>query len=300
MNIDRPIMHATVLSSIEARSQAPIGIFDSGVGGLTVLRAIAQRLPQESLLYFGDTARLPYGTRSRTEILQFVREILTWMQSRGTKMVVMACNTSSALALDCVRDEFEMPILGVILPAARIASHRGKRIGVIATPATAASRCYTQAMRENNPDAQVWEVGCPEFVPIIEANRIHEPSTAAIVARRLHELLMHDIDTLVYGCTHYPHLKPVIDTLIPPSITQVDPAVHVAEAIAHDLHLLGLANTAPTASALPSATVEYCVSDHPMRFASLAAQWLGQVPAVSHITLTPTSAHLTTQHIGKM
>ncbi|MEB3209819.1 MAG: glutamate racemase [Leptolyngbyaceae bacterium] len=283
MKRDRPMIHPTHSMSLNALEQAPIGIFDSGVGGLTVLKAIARRLPHESLLYFGDTARLPYGTRSQSEIIQFVREILTWMQSRGTKMVVMACNTSSALALDHVRDEFDLPVLGVILPAARIAARHGKRIGVIATPATAASRCYTQAMRENNPAVNVWEVGCPEFVPIIESNRIYEPETMAIVASRLQELLLHGIDTLIYGCTHYPHLKPVIDQILSPSIIQVDPAVHVAEAIAHELHILGLAN--PTAPSTP--VVEYYVSHQPERFGAIATQWLGHLPQVEQIVLAP-------------
>jgi glutamate racemase len=122
-----------------------IGVFDSGVGGLTVLRELYRQLPNESILYFADTARLPYGNRTQTEILQFVREILTWMQEQGVKMAMMACNTSSALALETVRSEFDFPILGVIFPGARAAVAVGKRIGVIATPATAASNAYRQA-----------------------------------------------------------------------------------------------------------------------------------------------------------
>ncbi|MEM9448222.1 MAG: glutamate racemase [Cyanobacteria bacterium P01_E01_bin.6] len=259
----------------------PIGIFDSGVGGLTVLKAIAHRLPNESLLYFGDTARLPYGTRSQAEIIQFVREILSWMQVRGVKMVVMACNTSSALALDCVRAEFDMPILGVILPAARIAAQQGKRIGVIATPATAASHSYTNAMLENNPCVDVWEIGCPEFVPIIEANKIHEPETACIVESRLQQLIEQNIDTLIYGCTHYPHLKPVIDKLLPRSVHQVDPAIYVSEAADHELELLGLKNNVPSITT----TVQYCVSAHPVRFARVASQWLGYFPDVTCVSL---------------
>lgn len=282
MDSDRPVMDSKALSSADARSRAPIGIFDSGVGGLTVLKAIARQLPHEALLYFGDTARLPYGTRSQVEIIQFVREILNWMQLHGAKMVVMACNTSSALALDCVRREFDMPILGVILPAARMAA-RGKRIGVIATPATAASGSYTQAMLEYNPAVQVWEVGCPEFVPIIESGRIYEPSTTSIVATHVQKLMEHDIDTLVYGCTHYPHLKPVIDTLLPGSIHQVDPAVPVSEAVFHELQMLGLLNM----ETAQHRTIRYCVSQHPEKFSSLASQWLGYIPQVEQITLMP-------------
>lgn len=152
-------------------SAAPIGVFDSGVGGLTVLRELYRQLPQESALYFGDTARVPYGTRSTAEILQFVREILDWMTDQGAKMIIMACNTSSALALEAVRAEYAVPILGLILPGARAAVQQGRRIGVIATPATAASNAYRQAIQEIEANAQVWQVGCPEFVPLIEQNR---------------------------------------------------------------------------------------------------------------------------------
>ncbi|MDX2099181.1 MAG: glutamate racemase, partial [Leptolyngbyaceae cyanobacterium bins.59] len=134
-----------------AVSSLPIGLFDSGVGGLTVLREIDRQLPHESILYFGDTARLPYGTRSAGEILQFVREILDWMVAQGTKMVIMACNTSSALALETVQAEYDFPILGLILPGARAAVQQGQRIGVIATPATAASQAYSQAALEIDP-----------------------------------------------------------------------------------------------------------------------------------------------------
>ncbi|MEL6334595.1 MAG: glutamate racemase, partial [Cyanobacteria bacterium J06626_26] len=156
-----------------------IGVFDSGVGGLTVLREIVAHLPAESLLYFGDTARVPYGDRSKTELVQFVREIITWMQGQGVKMVVMACNTSSALALETVRAEFDMPILGIILPGARAAAKAGKRIGVISTVATAESNAYKQAILEASPTAKVWQVGCPDFVPLIEKSRIDDPYTRA-------------------------------------------------------------------------------------------------------------------------
>lgn len=142
-----------------------IGVFDSGVGGLTVLRELYRQLPKESILYFGDTARLPYGKRSPQVILQYVREILTWMAAEEVKMVIMACNTSSALALETVQQEFNMPILGVILPGARAAVRQGRRIGVISTPATAASNAYRHAIHEITPDALVWQMACPELCP---------------------------------------------------------------------------------------------------------------------------------------
>lgn len=154
-----------------------IGVFDSGVGGLTVLRKLYRYLPQESILYFADTLRLPYGTRTKEEIILFVRQILDWMQSEGVKMVIMACNTSSALALETVQSEYDFPILGLIHPGAKGAVKAGKRVGVISTVATAKSNAYRDAIAEINPNTQVWQMGCPEFVPLIEQNRIYDPYT---------------------------------------------------------------------------------------------------------------------------
>jgi len=251
-----------------------IGVFDSGVGGLTVWRELRRQLPQESILYFGDTARLPYGCRSASEILQFVREILTWMQAEGVKMAIFACNTSSALALDTARREFDLPCLGVILPGARAAVRQGRRIGVIATPATVASNAYRQAMQEIDRRVQVWQVGCPEFVPLIEQNRLRDSYTREVAQRYLQPLLERRIDTLVYGCTHYPHLEPVLATLLPASVCRVDPARSVVVAAERELELLGLKNgQAP----LPD---RFAVSGDAETFANLARQWLGYQPVV--------------------
>lgn len=254
-------------------STGPIGVFDSGVGGLTVLKAIHQRLPHESVLYFGDTAHLPYGTRSRAEILQFVRGILGWMMQEQVKLVVMACNTSSALALQQVQTEFSVPMLGTIEPAADAATAAGSRIGVIATPATAASHAFKRAIAGINPQAQVWEVGCPALVPLIEQNRIHEPETRAIVRAYLKPLLQQGIDTLVYGCTHYPLLDPIVEDLLPAEVKRIDPAVQMAIATAQML----------TPAGQSPATTRFCVSDRPDTFAHLAEQWLGYAPQVDQV-----------------
>ncbi|MBD2164484.1 glutamate racemase [Calothrix membranacea FACHB-236] len=264
--------------------RAPIGIFDSGVGGLTVLRQVYRQLPNESVIYFGDTARLPYGIRSQAEILQYVREILTWMQQQQVKMVIMACNTSSALALDIVRAEFNLPILGVILPGARAAVQQGKRIGVIATPATAKSNAYKQAILEIDPNVQVWQVGCPEFVPLIEQNRIHDPYTTEVARSYLEPLIKQEIDTLVYGCTHYPHLAPVLRSLLPSHVQLVDPAVNVVAACIQDLDLLGLRNTHPP---LPT---RFAVSGCAQQFAQSGLQWLGYTPLVEEVSFSEAKA----------
>ncbi|MGL5082196.1 MAG: glutamate racemase [Microcoleaceae cyanobacterium] len=267
------------------KRQQRIAVFDSGVGGLTVLRELYHHLPQESILYFADTARLPYGIRSQSEILQFVREIITWAISQEVKMVVMACNTSSALALEIVQSEFDLPILGIVLPGARAAVQVGHRIGVIATPSTAASNVYRQAIQEMNPTVQVWQVGCPEFVPLIEQNRINDPYTYKVAKDYLAPLLQQGIDTLIYGCTHYPHLAPVLRSLLPKSVQLLDPALYLVQAIGQELELLGLVS--PQA---PKPT-RFCVSGCPEQFATSSRQWLGYTPMVE-ATRLPTLMEL--------
>jgi glutamate racemase len=266
-----------------AEGIARIGVFDSGVGGLTVLQEINRQLPHESVLYFGDTARVPYGNRTPAEILSFTRETLDWMVQKRVKMAIMACNTSSALALETVRDEYDLPILGVILPGARAAARQGRRIGVIATPATVASNAYFAAIREANPTAEVWQVACPEFVPLIESNRLNDPYTLAIAKEYLQPLLDNSIDTLVYGCTHYPHLEPVFQQFLPPSIKLINPAVHVVAAAAKELNVLGIQSHT---TALPT---RFTVSGDPQQFAQLATQWLPAQAKIEQIILsTPT------------
>lgn len=253
-----------------------IGLFDSGVGGLTVLREMYRQLPNESLLYFADSARLPYGTKSPEEILSFVREILDWMCERDVKMVVMACNTSSALALETVRQEYDLPILGVILAGAK-AVKQGKRVGVIATSATVKSHAYRQAIQEIEPQTQVWEVACPEFVRLIEQNQVYSEQTKKVAQQYLAPLLDREIDTLIYGCTHYRHLERTIRSLLPETVKIVDPAEHIVIAAENELSLLGLRNDY---SPLPTS---FYVSGSPQQFASLSQQWLGYYPQVTQV-----------------
>lgn len=277
-----PSFHRAALSKDEPQ-HSRIGIFDSGVGGLTVLRELYRQLPNESILYVADTARLPYGTRSASEISQFCFEILSWMVQQDVKMVVLACNTSDALALESLRREFSIPILGLILPGARAAVGQGRRIGVIATPATAASNAYRRAILEVDATAQVWQVGCPEFVPLVEQNRVYDPYTTEVAQQYLTPLLQQRIDSLIYGCTHYPHLAPILRKILPSTIKLVDPAIHVVTATAQELDLMGLKNTrAP----LPT---RFCVTGCPQQFAKLSLQWLGCTPVVEKIYLPAAS-----------
>jgi glutamate racemase len=263
------------------QSAAPIGIFDSGVGGLTVLRELDRQLPQESILYFGDTARLPYGDRTPEEILHFVRDIIGWMVDQGVKMVMMACNTSSALALEQVQQEFDVPILGLICPGAKAAAQAGQRIGVIATPATVKSDAYRQAILEINPQAQVWQVGCPAFVPLIEQGQLQAPRTRHIASTYLQPLMAAGIDALVYGCTHYPHLEPVFQTLLSSQVQRVDPAVHLVAAAARELTLTNRKH-----NGVARAT-QFYVSGDPDGFADLSVRWLGYRPPVGQVQFAP-------------
>ena len=269
---------------IVASKPPRIGIFDSGVGGLTVLREIYRQIPNESVIYFGDTARLPYGSRSPEEILYFVRQILTWMESQGVKMVMMACNTSSALALDIVQQEYSFPILGLIRPGAQAAVRRGRKIGIIATQATVHSNAYLDAIQELDRTCRVWQVGCPDFVPIVEQNQIHQPYALQTARRYLEPLAEAKVDALVYGCTHYPHLAPVLRAILPTSVQYVDPAIHMVAAAAKELDALGLRSSSPAWS------TDFYVSGAPQSFKRLAVQWLGHQPRVKQIQLPTLTA----------
>jgi glutamate racemase len=259
--------------------ERPIGVFDSGVGGLTVLKELHRKLPNESYIYFGDTHRVPYGTRSPQEIVTFARETLVWLEQMNVKMAIVACNTSSALALDIVRSEFPFPILGVILPGARAAVKAGRRIGIIATPATAKSRAYERAIAEIDPTASVWSVGCPEFVPLIEQNRIHDPYTEGVASGYLQPLLDLEIDTLVYGCTHYPHLAPVLAKILPPHIQLINPADSIVKAAASELQIMSLTTKSKQGK------TKFCVSGCPQQFLTRARQWIPEIQEVSRIEL---------------
>lgn len=260
-------------------SNQRIGLFDSGVGGLTVLREMYRQLPTESLLYFADSARLPYGTRSQSEILDFAREILDWMCNQDVKMIIMACNTSSALALEAVRQEYDIPILGVILSGAKAAVKTGTRIGVIATPATAHSHAYRQAIQEINPQSEVWEIPCPKFVHLIEQNQLYTEHTRQVALEYLKPLLQKNIDTLIYGCTHYRHLEKTIRSLLPASVKIIDPAEHIVVAAEKELSLLGLRNHQ---FSLPT---RFYVSGCKEQFANISQQWLGYYPQVIQIPM---------------
>ena len=194
-------------------SSLPIGVFDSGVGGLTVAREILRNLPNEKIIYFGDTARVPYGNKSAETIIRYSKQIAKFLLSKNVKAITIACNTASALALDAVRAELDIPIIGVVEPGAHAATRESKNnhIGVIGTKGTVSSGLYGKYITGLNPDAQVFQQACPLFVNLVEEGMIDDPVTIQMIHRYLDDMICrNDIDTLILGCTHYPLLLSVI------------------------------------------------------------------------------------------
>lgn len=208
----------------------PIGIFDSGVGGLTVASAVVHELPDEQILYFGDTARCPYGDRKPDEVLQFSIQVCDFLVTRGVKMLVVACNTATAAALPVLERRYAIPVLGVIEPGARaaVAASDGGHIGVIGTGVTVRSQAYEFAVKRLQPQAQVFSLACPEFVPMVESGEISGPHVESVVRRSLQPLLDTHMDTLILGCTHYPHLQSVIQSVVGPGIHLISSAYQTA------------------------------------------------------------------------
>lgn len=207
-----------------------IGVFDSGVGGLTVVKELMKEIPWESLLYVGDIARSPYGTKSREAVTRFSIEIGKFLIHHGAEIIVVACNTASSVALDTLRSQLHVPILGVIEPGARIASKvtRNNKIGVIGTATTISSKSYHSAIKLYNPTAEIFQKPCPLLVPLVEEGWIDNPVTKLIVREYLHPMKELKIDTLILGCTHYPLLRDIIQQEMGDGVVLVDSAPWVA------------------------------------------------------------------------
>ena len=189
--------------------EAPIGVFDSGVGGLTVVREIMRQIPQERIVYFGDTARVPYGTKSQDTVIRYSRQIVRFLKTRNVKAIVIACNTASAYALETLQKELDLPIIGVVKPGARVAAQEttGGNIGVIGTEGTVGSHIYRDYIKSLRPEVQVFEKACPLFVSLAEEGWWKDPITEAVAWRYLQEMKDRRVDTLILGCTHYPLLR---------------------------------------------------------------------------------------------
>lgn len=230
------------MSGQEELHNSPIGVFDSGVGGLTVAREIMRQLPNERIVYFGDTARVPYGDKSKETITKFSRQIVRFLQTQQVKAIVVACNTASAYALDELEKEVDIPIIGVVKPGARAAIEATKngKIGVVATEATINSGIYNRYIQENDPNAQVLGKACPLFVPLVEEGLWEDPVTDEIARRYLTELIDVGIDTLILGCTHYPMIRSTVGKIMGDKVTLVNPAYETARELKELLWEKGL------------------------------------------------------------
>lgn len=213
-----------------ADRNAPIGVFDSGIGGLTVVREIMRQMPDENIVYFGDTARVPYGSKSKATILRFSRQIVNFLRTKQVKAIVIACNTASAHALDIIEKEQDIPVLGVIKAGAVTAASAtmNGRIGVIATRGTIDSGVYEQVLRGMNADFQIFGKACPLFVPLVEEGLTHDFITEEIARRYVKDLQYKGIDTLILGCTHYPLLRTLLRKVMGEEVTLVNPAYETA------------------------------------------------------------------------
>ncbi|MEB3243128.1 MAG: glutamate racemase [Cyanobacteriota bacterium] len=263
-----------------------VGLFDSGLGGLTVLRQVHALYPHSHCLYLGDTARVPYGQRSTEEIRAIASEVVQWLRRQGVGVLVMACNTSNALALDVAVAEAGVPVVGLIDSVA--AELGSDRVGVLATPATAASGAYRRAIQACRPSARVLEVGCPLFVPLIEAGDLEAPALREAARSYLAPLLEAGVDTLVLGCTHYPLLRPLLAELLPPDVQLVDPALAAAQRLGPLLASLGDRPEVEQAAdpvAPPLQRTGFFVTGEADSFADSATAWLGSRPHVRCVSL---------------
>ncbi len=251
------------------KKTAPIGVFDSGVGGLTVMREISRNLPCENIIYFGDTARVPYGSKSQNNVIRFSRQIIRFLENKQVKAIVIACNTASALALDTVQQEFDLPILGVVIPGARAAveATHNRKVGVVGTDATVQSGMYTKVIRKMAPDITVLEKACPLFVPLVEEGFKEHHVTQEIIEYYLDSMRKTGIDAMILGCTHYPLLRSKIRTFMGEKIQIVNPAYETAMDLKKLLKEQGMENDGTTEE---HSRYEFYVSDAAEKFRQFA------------------------------
>ena len=251
----------------------PIGVFDSGIGGLTVLRALLERLPAESFVYLGDTAKVPYGNKSAATVTRYALENTLFLLQKGVKAIVVACNTVSATCLDLLSTSFRAPVVGVIAPAASEAARRTRtrHVAVIGTAGTIASGAYERALKSIDPGMRTTGVACPLFVPLVEEGYTEHPMTALAVTEYLEPLRGTDIDTLILACTHYPFLRAAISAYLGPGVALVDSGPATANDVIQVLEQRGLCTRAPAPG-----RVTYYLSDFQPRFRPLGERFLGR------------------------
>ena len=247
---------------------SPVGVFDSGIGGLTVAKEIMRQLPNEQIIYFGDTARVPYGNKSKETVTEYSLQIADFLRAKGVKCILIACNTASAVALETLQEKLDIPVIGVVEPGAKAATQATKnnRIGVIATRGTIGSGIYERLLKKTNPEVTVFGKACPLFVPLVEEGMTDHRITREVIELYLTELLGKDIDALVLGCTHYPLIRKQIMEFVGPAVTLVNPAYEATRALAHLLKEEGM--EAPARPEQPKHT--FYVSDGEERFRAFA------------------------------
>ncbi len=247
--------------------EAPIGVFDSGIGGLTVAKEIMRQLPAERLVYFGDTARVPYGTKSKNTVCKYSRQIAKFLLTQQVKAIVIACNTASALAMEELEQMVDVPVIDVVQPGARMAAAttQNKKIGVLGTQSTIKSGIYERYLHQINPELTVVSKACPLFVPLVEEGLFEDRITEDVVGRYLHDMKEYEIDALVLGCTHYPLLRGVIGREMGSAVRLVNPAYETAKSLKEMLKEKDL-----LASGQKKAEHEFFVSDGVEQFHSFA------------------------------
>jgi glutamate racemase len=269
----------------QTRNDAPIGVFDSGLGGMTVLRAVAERLPHEDLVYLGDSARVPYGTRSAQTVVNYARACARKLREQQIKLLVVACNTVSAVALDILSAELDFPVLGVIAPGARagVRASRSGRLGVLCTPGTVLSGAYPRAVAAVSPDVKVFVEAAPLLVPLVEEGWLEGDVPRLAVRKYLGALVQHDIDALVLGCTHYPLLASVIAAELADLHGSHVPVVDSAHALSAELADV-LERQQLSGFAGKQGKLRIFVTDMPNKFSEVASRFLGQDIAALDVT----------------
>ena len=249
---------------------APVGVFDSGVGGMTVAREIMRQIPDERIVYFGDTARVPYGSKSKETVLRYSRQIMAFLKTQNVKAVVVACNTATVYALEEISKETDVPVVGVVEPGARVAAAatRNKKIGVIGTEGTVKSGLYTSYLKQLDPSVEVIGKPCPLFVPLVEEGLWHDSVTDEIAARYLKELKDKKIDTLIMGCTHYPLIRSTIKRTMGEGVILVNPAYETAVQLRRVLEWEELLREEHSDNR--ASQYEFYVSDSPEKFQKFA------------------------------
>ncbi len=249
-----------------------IGLFDSGVGGLTVARHVMKVMPGENTVYFGDSARVPYGSKSTDTVRFYTKQAINFLESKNVKLIIIACNTASAVALEYASHLASVPVIGVIEPGASgaVEASRSGRIGVIGTQGTIRSRAYQDAITALKPEAEVFAHPCPLLVGFAEEGLVDHPATHLIAQEYLEDLLAHSIDSLIMGCTHYPILEPTLAAVAGPDVRLIDPGLQTALFVHRILREKNLLNTGEAA-----VTHEYYLSDFPHKFIEIGERFLG-------------------------